>query len=32
VAAYAAGGQSALLKYGREQGGTAAMLTSQMKK
>lgn len=31
VAAYAAGGRSALLKYGKEQGGTAALLTSQMK-
>lgn len=31
VAAYAAGGQAALLKYGREQGGAAALLTSQMK-
>ncbi|MBM3647604.1 MAG: VWA domain-containing protein [Alphaproteobacteria bacterium] len=32
VAAYAAGGQAALLKYGKEKGGTAALLTSQMKK
>lgn len=32
VAAYAAGGRAALLKYGREQGGAAALLTSQMKK
>jgi hypothetical protein len=31
VAAYAAGGRPALLKYGREQGGAAALLTSQMK-
>ena len=31
VAAYAAGGRAALLKYGKEQGGTAALLTSQMK-
>jgi hypothetical protein len=31
VAAYAAGGRSALLKYGREQGGAAALLTNQMK-
>ena len=30
-AAYAAGGRSALLKYGREQGGAAALLTNQMK-
>lgn len=32
VAAYAAGGRSALLKYGKEQGGVAALLTDQMKK
>ena len=32
VAAYAAGGQAALLKYGRQQGGAAALLTGQMKK
>jgi hypothetical protein len=31
VAAYAAGGRSALLKYGRDKGGTAALLTNQMK-
>ena len=31
VAAYAAGGRQALLKYGREQGGAAALLTNQMK-
>ena len=31
VAAYAAGGRSALLKYGREQGGAALLLTNQMK-
>jgi hypothetical protein len=31
VAAYAAGGRTALLKYGREQGGAAALLTHQMK-
>jgi len=31
VAAYAAGGRQALLRYGREQGGAAALLTSQMK-
>lgn len=31
VAAYAAGGRSALLKYGKDQGGAAALLTSQMK-
>lgn len=31
VAAYAAGGRSALLKYGKEQGGVAALLTSQLK-
>lgn len=31
VAAYAAGGRSALLKYGRDQGGAAALLTNQMK-
>lgn len=31
VAAYAAGGRAALLKYGREQGGSAALLTSQLK-
>jgi hypothetical protein len=31
VAAYAAGGRAALLKYGKEQGGAAALLTSQMK-
>src|SRR6476620_1466167 len=32
VAAYAAGGRDALLKYGREQGGAAALLTHQVKK
>ena len=32
VAAYAAGGRSALLKYGKEQGGAAALLTDQMNK
>ena len=31
VAAYAAGGRAALLKYGAQQGGVAALLTSQMK-
>ena len=31
VAAYAAGGRDALLKYGREQGGAAALLTHQLK-
>ncbi|WP_421999555.1 VWA domain-containing protein [Reyranella sp.] len=31
VAAYAAGGRSALLKYGQQQGGAAALLTRQMK-
>ena len=31
VAAYAAGGRSALLKYGKAQGGAAALLTSQIK-
>ena len=31
VAAYAAGGRDALLKYGREKGGTAALLTHQLK-
>lgn len=31
VAAYAAGGRDALLKYGREKGGVAARLTHQMK-
>ena len=31
VAAYAAGGREALLKYGKEQGGAAALLTNQMK-
>ena len=31
VAAYAAGGRSALLKYGKQQGGAAALLTNQMK-
>jgi hypothetical protein len=31
VAAYAAGGRSALLKYGQEQGGSAALLTGQLK-
>jgi hypothetical protein len=31
VAAYAAGGRDALLKYGREQGGQAALLTHQLK-
>ncbi len=31
VAAYAAGGRAALQKYGQEQGGAAALLTSQMK-
>ena len=31
VAAYAAGGRDALLKYGREKGGAAARLTHQMK-
>jgi len=31
VAAYAAGGREALLKYGREKGGTAALLTHQIK-
>ena len=32
VAAYAAGGQAALSKYGREQGGTAALLIDQVKR
>ena len=32
VAAYAAGGRAALLKYGEQQGGAAALLTNQMKK
>ncbi len=31
VAAYAAGGREALLKYGKDNGGVAALLTSQMK-
>ena len=31
VAAYAAGGRSALMKYGKDQGGVAALLTNQMK-
>jgi hypothetical protein len=31
VAAYAAGGRSALLKYGQDKGGAAALLTNQMK-
>ncbi len=31
VAAYAAGGRAALLKYGRDRGGAAALLTNQMK-
>jgi len=31
VAAYAAGGRDALLKYGRAQGGAAALLTHQLK-
>jgi len=31
VAAYAAGGRDALLKYGRDQGGAAALLTHQIK-
>ena len=31
VAAYAAGGRAALLKYGKQQGGAAALLTNQMK-
>ena len=31
VAAYAAGGRQALLKYGKQQGGAAALLTNQMK-
>ena len=31
VAAYAAGGPAALLKYGKDQGGVAALLTNQMK-
>jgi len=31
VAAYAAGGRAALLKYGKDQGGAAALLTNQMK-
>ena len=30
VAAYAAGGRAALLKYGRQQGGAAALLTRQL--
>jgi hypothetical protein len=31
VAAYAAGGREALLKYGKDKGGVAALLTSQMR-
>lgn len=31
VAAYAAGGREALLKYGKDNGGAAALLTNQMK-
>jgi hypothetical protein len=31
VAAYAAGGHAALLRYGKQQGGAAALLTRQMK-
>lgn len=31
VAAYAAGGRAALLKYGKDRGGTAALLTNQLK-
>lgn len=31
VAAYAAGGRAALLKYGNDRGGAAALLTNQMK-
>ncbi len=31
VAAYAAGGRAALLKYGRDRGGPAALLTSQVR-
>jgi hypothetical protein len=31
VAAYAAGGREALLKYGKDNGGPAALLTRQMK-
>jgi hypothetical protein len=31
VAAYAAGGRAALLRYGKDQGGAAALLTNQMK-
>jgi hypothetical protein len=31
VAAYAAGGRDALLKYGRDKGGPAALLTNQLK-
>lgn len=31
VAAYAAGGREALLKYGKDKGGVAALLTNQMK-
>src|SRR5882724_4802709 len=31
VAAYAAGGRDALLKYGKDKGGAAALLTNQMK-
>lgn len=31
VAAYAAGGREALLEYGKERGGLAALLTNQMK-
>lgn len=31
VAAYAAGGRAALLKYGTQQGGAAALLTKQLK-
>ena len=31
VAAYAAGGRAALLRYGKDKGGAAALLTNQMK-
>jgi hypothetical protein len=31
VAAYAAGGREALLKYGKDKGGAAALLTHQLK-
>ena len=31
VAAYAAGGRDALLKYGKDKGGAAALLTHQLK-